>query len=160
MKRTYPLLLVAILFAACNSISARSYNNMCVAKENALIPQIEVTENSVAAFAQESKFDSVAAVSQRMVTSIEKTIAEIEKAPLPSVTGGEDFKKAYLDYFQYMKKVYASYKKWGLAKNDEERGTEIQNVQALIKTQKMVLAKMQSAQRKFAAENNLTVEKK
>ncbi|MDH7463442.1 hypothetical protein QEG73_19235 [Chitinophagaceae bacterium 26-R-25] len=160
MKRTYPLLLVAILFAACNAISARSYNNMCVAKENALIPQIEATESSVGTFAQENKFDSVAAVSQRMVASIDKTIGEIEKAPLPSVNGSEDFKKAYLDYFRYMKKVYIGYKKWGLAKNDEERNTEIQNVRALIKTQSMVLVKMQSAQRKFAADNNLTLEKK
>jgi len=133
---------------------------MCVAKENALIPQIEATENSVEAFAQENKFDSVAAVSQRMVNSIQKTITEIEKAPLPSANGAEYFKKAYLDYFQYMKKVYAGYKKWGLAKTDEDRNTEVQNVQELIKTQSMVLVKMQSAQKKYAAENNLTVEKK
>jgi hypothetical protein len=161
MKGTYPWLLFAVVFfTACNTMSARDYNNLIVEKENKLASQIIATEESVGNFAQENKFDSVAAVSGRMVSSIDQTIGEIEKSALPSAKGAEEFRKASLEYFQFISSIYVIYKNYGLAKNSEERVAEAKKVQTLAQKKKLVLAKMQMAQRKFGAENNFTIEKK
>lgn len=159
MKRMYPLLLSAVLFTACNSVSVRKFNDTIIEKENALVPKIEATEESVGKFAEENKFDSVAAVSGRMESIMAETIADIEKLDLPSAEGAEDFKKASVEYFQYLKSIYTAYKKLGLAKTDEERASEVKNVQAIAQKKNMVLLKMQMAQKKFASANGMKIEK-
>jgi hypothetical protein len=147
-----------VLFTACKSISATKFNDTIIEKENALVPQIEATEESVSTFAQENKFDSIAAVSGRMETAVEQTIAEIEKLEMPSAEGAEDFKKASVEYFQYLKSIYTGYKKLGLAKTNAERGAEIKHVQTLANKKNTVLLKMRMAQKKFASENGMKIE--
>lgn len=143
----YPLLLTAVLFTACNAVSVSTFNDAILEKENALVPQIEATEESVGKFAEESKFDSIAAVSGRMESAVAQTISEIEKMELPSAEGAEDFKKASVEYFQYLKSIYTAYKKLGLAKTDEERASEVKQVQAIAQKKNTVLLKMRGRKR-------------
>lgn len=160
MKRMYPLIIVVMFFAACNGISARAYNNMMVEKEKALVPQITLTEESVGKFAQQGKFDSVAAVSKRMESAVSKAISEIERAKVSPAKGAEEFKTAYVEYLRFIKSLYTTYKNYGLAKTTEERTEVARKIQEVIAKKTEVIATMQAAQKKFAAENNLTVNQK
>jgi hypothetical protein len=159
MKKMIPLLLSVVLFASCNAISARNYNNMIVDKETALMPQIKATEESVGAFIKEAKFDSMAAVSTRMESAVEKAIADIKSASAPEAKGAEEFKRASLEYFRFIKGIYTGYKKIALAKTDEERAEEYKNVQQLSLRRGAVVEKMQTVQKRFATDNNFSMDR-
>lgn len=160
MKKICVLFLGVVALVSCNTLSARKYNDMIVQKEKSLVPQLQATETGVAAFINEKKYDSVVAISERMEKSIDGVIADLNKTPVPSANGAEDFKKAYSEYFTYMKEIYTGYKNVGQAKTDEDRQKEAVKVMTLAQKRTVVLSTLQEAQRKFASANNLALEEK
>ena len=159
IKNLFAALAIAAIFTSCNSQSAFKYNQDFVAKEKSLTPDMMKTETDVERFAYAKQFDSIAVAGQRMADKIQEKITEIEKMPAPDAKGGDKFKAAALRYFQYMKKLYISYKNVGDAKTDEERQAEMVKMQEIVVQKEQVANDIRSAQQEYAAANNFKIEK-
>jgi len=136
------------------------YNNMMVEKENSLSPDIERINKEIKSYSGKNQFDSVAVASKELVAIMDKKIAEIDAARMPSAVGVETFKKTYLAYFQFMKGVYVAYIKIGEAKTDADRHEEQAKMMTIINGIKKEIVKLQTAQRKFASENDFSLNSK
>ncbi|MCH5599606.1 hypothetical protein [Niabella ginsengisoli] len=75
----------------------------------------------------------------------------------PVGKGGEDFKLVATRYFEYIKSIYTTYKKIGEAKNEQERTKAADEMMNTIGGQEAVMANLQAAQTKFAADNHFTI---
>jgi len=151
--------LLFLLLTGCKSKSAFNYSEEMIKKERSLIPHIEVTESKVEKFAAKEQFDSVAAVSANMENMIQVTIDEIKSTPPPKVKEADNFKRAMLKYFQYIKSLYTNYKNWGNAETVEERDVIVLAIQKLVRDKEKVITEMQAAQRKYADVNGFKLEK-
>jgi len=103
-------------------------------------------------------YDSIASVSSRMEMTIDTIIKEIAKKPAPQVKQGENFKKAALQYFDYMKSIYTSYKNYGLQNSPEGRQIQLQIMYMIINNEDKMIAQMQKAQKIFAKDNGFKIQ--
>lgn len=153
-----PTLILVICLISCKSRSALDFSEAIVKKEKSLVTDVETTERQVADYIKADQFDSVAAVSERMEKPVDNKLQEVKGLPLPDAKNAEDFKKASVEYFKFLKSVYTSYKNFGLAKTEEERLKEQQKMLEIINTKNNVVAMMQREQRKFAEANGFRVQ--
>jgi hypothetical protein len=147
-----------ILAAGCKSKSAFNYSQKLVTIENSIIPDIVDTENKVADFFADEKYDSAKIASQRMEDKIESKIKEVEKMEAPKVDEADNFKRAYLKYFSYLKSIYTTYRQYAIETDIEKRGIlrhQIINIEA---EKKDVIAEVQRVQAKFAKANGFRLE--
>lgn len=151
--------LLILMVTGCKSKSAFNYSEDMIKKERALIPYIEATEDKVGKFAAKEQFDSVAAVATTMENMVQEKIDEIKSTPIPEVKEADNFKRAMLKYFQYIKSLYTSYKNWGNAETSEERDKIFLAMQELVGDKEKVMKEMQAAQRKYADVNGFRLEK-
>jgi hypothetical protein len=159
MKKYLPILIaVVILITSCKSKEALNYSNKIVAKEKSLEPAIKDTEKKVAEFIRAYSWDSMINVSQRMVTLVDSKLTEIKSEAAPNVKEAENFKKAAIDYFEYLKGVYTAYIKYGEVPTVEEKASEIEKIQDIVNKKDEVIRKMQNAQKKFADANGFKVQ--
>lgn len=159
IRKILAALTVAAVLTSCNSKSAFKYNQDFVAKERALTPDLEKTETDVARFAQGQQWDSVSAVAGRMKGKIEAQITAIKNTPAPDANGGEKFKSAVVDYFDYVRKLYVEYQTVADAKTPEDRLAEVGKMQELAAQKEAVAAKIRAAQQEYAKANNFQIEK-
>ena len=151
------LLLVALV--SCNSKKkAFKYSEAIVKLERSMMPDIEQTERKVEQFATVQDYDSIVAVSDRMEKIVDGKLQEVITMPAPKVKEAENFKQASIRYFTYLKNIYTSYKKFGLAQSDEARQREFENLQELVAGKTAALNEMQTAQKKYADTNGFKVE--
>ncbi len=108
-------------------------------------------------FFENEQYDSVVIAGQRMADQIQKLTDEINAMPVSGLKEGENFKTASVRYFDFMKNVYISYKKTGLAKTDAERQKEFTDLMQQLNDKTKIINEMQSAQRKFAGANGFKV---
>lgn len=156
------LFYIAILctgFVACGSKKAAyNYSQDIVTKERSLEPEIAATEDKVEKFAGAGQFDSVAAVSQRMETLVQKKIDEINAMKVPDVKEADNFKAAIMRYFKYIKSIYTGYRQVAIATDDEKRQQLAKDLLELAGNKTTELNKMQEMQRKYAKANGLKME--
>jgi len=93
-----------------------------------------------------------------MEMTIDTIIKEIAKKPAPQVKQGENFKKAALQYFDYMKSIYTSYKNYGLQNSPEGRQIQLQIMYMIINNEDKMIAQMQKAQKIFAKDNGFKIQ--
>jgi hypothetical protein len=103
-------------------------------------------------------YDSIASISSRMEIGIDTIIKEIAKKPAPAVKQGENFKKAALHYFDFMKSIYTSYKNYGLQNSPEGRQIQLQIMTMIINNEDKMIAEMQKAQKIFAKDNGFKIQ--
>ncbi len=159
IKNIFAALAVVAMLSSCHSKTALNYNQDFVAKEKALTPDMEKTETDVARFAQTQQWDSVSAVAGRMKSKIEAQIADIKKTPAPDAKGGEKFKAAVVEYFDYVRGLYVAYQTVADAKTPEDRMTEVAKMQELVTHKEAVGAKIREEQQEYAKANNFRIEK-
>jgi hypothetical protein len=145
-------------FVACNTRSAFNYSEEVVKMEKSLVPQIEETEKKVNEYFTAGKYDSIAAVSGRMESSIQNAMDKLNNIPVPDVKEAEKFKASFMKYFNFMKSVYTEYKKMGLAATDDERNKYLQEVQRIASGRFAVMSEVQTAQKAFAEANGFKVQ--
>ena len=104
------------------------------------------------------EYDSIASVSSRIEAKIDSIIKEIKNMPAPNVKEGENFKKAALTYFDYMKSIYTSYKNYGLQTTPEGRQIQLQIMSLVVSKEDNMIADMQKAQRIFAKDNGFKIQ--
>ena len=93
-----------------------------------------------------------------METKIDTIIKQIAKKPAPAVKQGENFKKAALHYFDYMKSIYTSYKNYGFQNSPEGRQIQLQIMTMIINNEDKMIAEMQKAQKIFAKDNGFKIQ--
>ena len=94
-----------------------------------------------------------------MEDKVDAELQELKNLAAPAVPEGEDFKKAAINYFEFMKSIYTSYKNFGLQTTEEKRMAERQKILDLARHRENVLAEMQAAQRKYANANGFSLKK-
>jgi hypothetical protein len=149
---------LAVCFSSCNSKTAYNYSEKIVGIEKSIVPAMTKTEEDVGKYAQDANWDSVKVVSERMESLVEAKLVEIKKTPAPDVKEGENFKRAAIDYFQYIEDIYTSYKNVAVQTTVEERQDATNKMMSTISNKGKALADMQEAQKKFAKANGFTVE--
>ena len=110
------LLLTAVLFS-CQSKSAFDYSQRIVQMETELSSAISIADERVGTFLDNNQTDSAILVSEQMEELADNKLKEIQKLEAPNVEEGENFKKAAVQYFVYLKAVYSSFKKFTMASN-------------------------------------------
>jgi len=146
-----------VLLSGCQSKSAFKFSEDIVAKEQSLVKDIEKTEDQVEMFISNQEFDSMAIVSERMEKLVDEKLEEVKAMKAPDVKEAENFKAAAIKYFAFMKSMYTSYKKYGLAESQEERDEELEEMQDILANKNKAISDMQMAQRKYAEANGFKI---
>ena len=150
--------IVAFWAAGCKSKVALDYNNMIVEKQKRLGKSMDDAAPLLKNYFASYTYDSIASVSSRMEMKIDTIIKDIAKKPAPQVRQGENFKKAALHYFDYMKSIYTSYKNYGLQNSPEGRQIQLQIMSMIINNEDKMIAQMQKAQKIFAKDNGFKIQ--
>jgi hypothetical protein len=151
--------IAAICFFAigCKSKMALDYNDMIAQNQQSLAKSMDQTEPQLKDYFANHQYDSIAAVSTRMETKIDSIIRDIQQKAVPNVKQGTNFKKAALNYFEYMKTIYTSYKNYGNETTPEGRIIGLQVISRVTNEEDKVIADMQQAQRIFAKDNGFKI---
>ena len=156
--RTIFTIAVICLFAiGCKSKKALDYNNMIVQNQQSLANSMDQTEPQLKNYFANYQYDSIASVSGRMEAKIDSIIHVIQSKPAPKVKQSENFKKVALNYFDYMKTIYQSYKNYGTETSPEGRIIGLAVISRVTAQEDKVIADMQQAQRIFAKDNGFKI---
>ncbi len=159
IKKILTVVLISTILASCGGKKAAyNYSQDIVAKERRLEPAIQNTESKIERFATAQQFDSMAAVSERMETMVQKTIDEIEAMKVPKAKMADEFKSAIMRYFKYIKSIYTSYKDVATAETQEEREKKAEELVQMAEGKNEEIKKMQDMQIKYAKANGFRVE--
>jgi hypothetical protein len=160
MKCTAIVAIAIICFSGvgCKSKVAMNYNDMIVEKQKNLVKNMDQAAPLLKNYFASFQYDSIASISSRMEIGIDTIIKEIAKKPAPAVKQGENFKKAALHYFDFMKSIYTSYKNYGLQNSPEGRQIQLQIMTMIINNEDKMIAEMQKAQKIFAKDNGFKIQ--
>ena len=166
MKRLFIIASIAAFsFTACKSKStetgeapatASQYYEKVAELEETMSEPLLTTEAAIKARGDKKDFAGIAQAAGAMEDSVDLRINALKKLE-PVGKGGEDFKLIASRYFEYIKSIYTAYKKIGEAKTEEERMKGADEMTNIINGQAAVMANLQSAQAKFAADNGFTI---
>lgn len=159
MKNITLLLLLAAALIGCQSQSAFDYSQRIVQLDTELSSAIAIADEKVGTFLDNNQVDSAIQVSQHMEDLADSKLKEIQKMEVPDVEEGENFKKAAVQYFVYLKAVYSSFNRFTMASNDGEKENERQKLARMVGQKGQVTKEFQAAQQKFAKANNFRIEK-
>ena len=158
MKRNiFSFLFALVAFASCNQQKALDYNNNLVAKETKLSEKITVAQNNLNSYIEEKKYDSIAAVAERVTKEIDNTISDVIKIPAPNIPEAGNFKNGYIHFYQFIKSIYAGYKDYGTVP-DVDKQNALNKVAETKGKMPQVLSEFQAIQRKFAQANYMKIQ--
>jgi len=156
--RTFFAVIGICFFAmGCKSKLAIDYNNMLAEKQKSLGIAMDEAEPKLRNYFVSFQYDSIVNVSNRVEVKIDSILREIEKKPAPKAEQGENFKKAVLNYFDYFKTIYETYKNYGLQNTPEDRLSVGQDMARILSHEDKMIADMLEAQRIFAKDNNFKI---
>jgi hypothetical protein len=148
---------ICFLGIGCKSKTALDYNNVIVQKQQTLAKSMDQTEPQLKNYFANYQYDSIASVSARMEAQIDSIMHFIQSKPAPNVKQGANFKKAALNYFDYMKTVYTSYKNYGRETTPEGRIIGLAVISKVTSQEDNAIADMRQAQRIFAKDNGFKI---
>lgn len=151
-------LLIITLFISCNSKTALKYSESIVKKEKGLEHSIKKTEDLVKGYIAENKYDSMAIVSAKLEKEIDVQLQAIKNEKAPDLKEGDNFKRAAIDYFGYMKSIYTGYVRFSKAATDDERTAVYKDLQKMVGQKEAVIKAMRDAQAKYAKANGFRLE--
>lgn len=151
--------LLLMILISCRSKTAFDYSEAIVKMENELSADIAKADLKVTEYLDAKKTDSAIMMSQQMESLVDSKLNEIQKLEAPKVKEGDNFKKAAVRYFSYIKTIYTSFNRFTMAATDEQKEIERERLAKIIKDKKEATDAMQEAQRKFAAANDFRIEK-
>jgi hypothetical protein len=156
-KTVSTIAIVCFFAIGCKSKIAKDYSDMIVKKQKNLAESIDQNEPRLKNYFTNYEYDSIASVSDRMVAKIDSIILGIKNKPAPKVTQGENFKKAALNYFDYMKTLYTSYKNYGAQTTPEGRIVGREVIARVTTEEDLMIAQLKEAQRIFAKDNGFKI---
>lgn len=144
--------------AGCKSKLAMDYNNMIAKDQKSLNQSIDQAEPDLKNYFASFQYDSIVNISAKMESKIDSIMNDIRKRPVPKVKQGDNFKKAALAYFGYMKSIYTSYKAYGSQSTPEGRQFQLQVMTTVTSQEDKAIADMRQAQKIFAKDNNFKIQ--
>ncbi len=153
-----PALVIVLLLTACGSKKkAFQFSEDVVKMEKELTPEIEKTETQVEQAIQSGDNKAVIESSSRMEGLIDAKIKEIKDRSVDGISRGEEFKKACLHYFEYMKNIYTSYRKYGEAGTEEEKQKVAEDMMKIVNGKNQEIINLQTEQQAFAKANGFRI---
>lgn len=152
------VLLLTFLFS-CKSKTAYEYSQQIVQIEIQLSAAIAIADKKVSKFLQSQQNDSAIMITRQMEELADDKLKEVQRLDAPDVEGGDNFKKAAVRYFSYLKSIYTSFKKFTMATTDEAKEAERRKLVRIVNDKEEATEALQAAQQKFAAANNFRIEK-
>ena len=146
-------------FLSCKSKTAFDYSEAIVKMENELSADLVKADLKVSKYLDAKNTDSAVVMTKQMESLADSKLKEIQNLEAPKVKEGDNFKKAAVRYFSYIKSIYISFNRFTMAANDEQKEIERERLAKIIKDKKEATDAMQEAQRKFAAANDFRIEK-
>jgi len=143
--------------SGCKSKTAFDYSEKIVRLERDLGPHIEKADQQMAKYLETQTYDSVISISTRMENLVETKLEVIKNSQPPSVEEADNFKKAAIRYFNYMKSMYTSYKNFASQTEEEGKEKARQQLVTLAGQGEDEVKNMQMAQRKYARANNFKI---
>jgi hypothetical protein len=156
-KTVFTIASICLFTIGCKSKIAKDYNDMVVKKQKSLAESIAQNEPQLKTYFGNYEYDSIASISGRMEAKIDSIIRYIKGRPAPKARQGENFKKAALNYFDYMKTLYTSYKNYGLQNSPEGRIVGREVIARVTSEEDKMIAQMQEAQVIFAKDNGFKI---
>lgn len=160
IKKIVMATMVLTALVACKSKSAFEYSENFVKKEKSLEGAITKVEADVAGYFAKEQYDSIGKAGERMEKLIDEKLSEIKSEPAPDVKEADQFKKAGIRYFEYIKSMYTCYKEYGYAKTPEERDAKLDKLKELAGKRTEAASDIQASQRKYAEANGFKLESK
>jgi hypothetical protein len=157
LKIVFTVAIVGFFMTGCKSKKAINYNEMIVKEQRKLAQSMDEEAPELRNYFANYVYDSIVSVSSRMEARINAIVANINKTPVPDVSQGTNFKKATLQYFNYMKGVYTAYKNYGMQTSPDGREIEMQVIEKMTNGEDQVIADMQKAQQIFAKNNGFKI---
>jgi len=157
-KTVFTIATICFFAIGCKSKIAMDFNDMIVKKQKKLAERMDEAEPKLKNYFATYEYDSIASISGRIEAKIDSIMHEIKSQPAPKVKQGENFKKAALGYFDYMKSIYTSYKNYGIQTTPEGRMLHLQIMSMVIGKEDKMIADMQQAQRIFAKDNGFKIQ--
>jgi hypothetical protein len=151
---------VAVSFSGCQSGSAFQYSETIVKIERSLAPDINDARERISASIDAGKNDSLVIIAAHMEALVGAKLQEVQNLEMPHVKEAENFKRAVVRYFTFMRETYTAYKKYGEQTTDEGREKVHQNLVEIIREAKKAVDEMKAAQQKFADANHFKIETK
>jgi cytochrome c556 len=152
------ILFIIFLLTACNSKTALNYSEAIIKREKSLEHSIKETEDLVKKYISTTQYDSMTYVSAKLEKEIDEQLQAIKNEKAPDVKEGDNFKRASLDYFAYMKSVYTGYVKFSKAGSEDARQEVYKDLQSIVDKKTEVIKAMRDAQAKFAKANGFRLE--
>jgi len=156
-KTVFTIATICFFAIGCKSTIAKDYNDMIVKKQKSLAVSIDQNEPKLRDYFANYDYDSIASVSSRMEAEIDSIIKDITSRPVPKVKQGENFKKAALNYFDYMKTLYTAYKNYGSQTTPEGRIVGREVIARVTPEEDLMIAQLKEAQRIFAKDNGFKI---
>jgi hypothetical protein len=156
-KTFFAIATICFFAIGCKSTIAKDYNDMIVKKQKSLAVSIDQNEPKLRNYFSNYEYDSIASVSSRMEAKIDSIIKDITNKPAPKVKQGENFKKAALNYFDYMKTLYTTYKNYGSQTTPEGRIVGREVMARVTPEEDLMIAQLKEAQRIFAKDNGFKI---
>jgi len=158
MKFNLLIVMVAIFMVSCKSNNgAVKYNNLVVEQQNKLKAAMDENEPKLKGYFSSFEYDSITAISTRMEAQVNSIIETLQKEPAPKAEQGENFKKAVLNYFDYVKSVYDSYKNYGTQTEAQGRMYASMDITRMLSHENKVFDDMLEAQKIFAKDNKFKI---
>jgi len=157
LKTVFTIAAICFFAIGCKSKMAKDYSDMIVKKQKSLAQSIDESEPKMKDYFANYEYDSIASVSGRMLAKIESIISDIKSKAAPKVKQGDNFKKAALNYFDYMKILYTAYKNYGSQTSPEGRMVGREVIARVTTEEDLMIAQLQEAQRIFAKDNGFKI---
>lgn len=159
-KKIFFTAIIFTVIASCKQAKPGfQYSEDIVDIEKDLRRRIDSSESQIKGFAKRGHYGSIGVISENMAEITQEKIDKINKIPLPNAKGAETFRSAVIHYFGYMKTMYVAYKKWANAANEEQRESELKNIERLAGQSGKAVEEMQIAHRKYADANGFRLKK-
>ena len=156
----FALICLSFFAISCKSKIAADYSETITKKENSLAPKIEEARKKLIKYLALSDYDSVVLISSQMQARIDTVLLQIKNKPAPKVSGAENFKQTSIQYLNYLKSMYETYKNYGLQTTPQGRMI-VQDEMAIINSQEEVMTdNLKIAQQNFARANGFKVKHK
>lgn len=157
--RQFTILFLLLALVSCRQRTAFDYSETVVRLERELSVQIQEADRKVSAYLEEHNDDSAILVAREMENMAAEKLKQIEELEAPKVKQGEAFKKAAVRYFTYIRNIYTAFRKFTMAKTEEQKEIERQHLAQIVKNKAEATESMQQAQLRFASANDFRIEK-
>lgn len=155
--KLFAFLLLLGGITGCGPKSAFNYSEAIVRIEKSMEPDAKTADEELGRLLMNGNYDSAVVVTRRMENLVAGKQKEVEQLEMPRVKEADNFRRAAIRYFSYIKGLYTAYKRYAMQTNEEDRETERKRLLRIIEDKSDAIENMQRAQRKYAEANGFRI---